>query len=201
MKTRASKAIHLLLILASSTAAGQTPTPTPPRSTPTGPVIHVEGTATNLDRIEGETISVDILRWSSDAERERLLEAYSQGEQQASDVLRNMESAGYIWRSGSGLGKFVKYAYRGTLPDGREQIVIVSDDDFGEWSRKPGLSPQGTMAPPITLFELRLPAKGPGEGRWSPSAKMGAHPNTRTLALGDFASAPVVVKNVTKRMP
>lgn len=203
-----SHSVHTLLNLvftcgvAITPALAQTPKPTPspapaanPGSTSTGIVAHFRATAANLERVSGETITIDIRRWSTDEERGKLFTAYSQGAQQAAEGLQKAESVGYIWRSGSGLGQSVRYAFDTKLPDGRQRIVLVTTDNILEWNRKPGTT-SNEPAPPLTVVELRLPAAGPGEGKLS--AKVRPDAAGQLLTVDGYETAPVAFRGVTR---
>jgi hypothetical protein len=190
----------LALGLAATPALAQTPKPTPspaatPASTTTGIVAEFKGTAANLERVAGETVTIDIRRWSTDEERGKLFTAYSQGAQQAADGMQKAESVGYIWRSGSGLGVSVRYAFDTKLPDGRQRVVLVTTENILEWNRRPG-SPSTEPAPPLTVVELRLPAAGPGEGKLS--AKVRADSAGQLLTVDGYETAPIAFRGVTR---
>lgn len=181
-------------------ALAQTAKPAPtapaaPASATTGIVASFKGTAANLERVAGETITIDIRRWSTDEERGKLFAAYSQGAQQAAEGMQKAESVGYIWRSGSGLGQSVRYAFDTKLPDGRQRVVLVTTDNILEWNRRPGAA-SSEPAPPLTVVELRLPAAGPGEGKLS--AKVSADSAEKLLAIDGYEGAPVVFRGVTR---
>lgn len=161
----------------------------------TGIVATFKGTAANLERVAGETITVDIRRWSTDEDRAKLLAAFSQGVQQAADSMQKAESIGYLWRSGSGLGQSIRHALEAKLPDGRQRVILVTTDNLSEWNRRPGPTPAEPAAP-LTVIELRLPATGPGEGKFS--SKIGVDAASKLLTIEGYEAAPVVFKGVTR---
>lgn len=190
----------LTLLVSLTPALAQTAKPAPsPASTPsaatTGIVAGFKGTAANLERVAGETITIDIRRWSTEEERGKLFTAYSQGPQQAAEGMQKAESVGYIWRSGSGLGQSVRYAFDTKLPDGRQRVVLVTTDNILEWNRRPG-TVSSEPAPPLTVVELRLPASGPGEGKMS--AKVQTDAAGQLLSIDGYDAAPVVFRGVTR---
>lgn len=190
--------LALGLGLAPAIAQTTKPTPSPaaaPAPATTGIVAHFRGTAVNLERVAGETITIDIRRWSTDDERAKLFAAYSQGAQQAAEGMQKAESVGYIWRSGSGLGQSVRYAFDTKLPDGRQRVVLVTTDNILEWNRRPGTA-STEPAPPLTVLELRLPAAGPGEGKLS--AKVRADSAGQLLTVEGYETAPLALRGVTR---
>src|SRR5437762_9673326 len=53
----------------------------------------------------GATVTIDVLRWSTDEEAQKLLAAFKdKGEKQWADVLQAEPSLGYLWASGESLG-------------------------------------------------------------------------------------------------
>lgn len=160
-----------------------------------GIVAEFKGTAINLERVEGETITIDIRKWSSDEDRAKLFDAFSQGAEKAAEGMTKAESVGYVWRSGSGLGQSIRYAFDGKLPNGGQRVVLVTTDNLNEWNRRPGPAP-ADPAPPLTVIELRLPASGAGEGKFS--SKIGADASSKLLTIEGYDAAPTVFKSVTR---
>lgn len=190
--------VALGLSLAPALAQTNKQTPSPagaPAAATTGIVAHFTSTAVNLERVAGETITIDIRRWSTDEERTKFLAAYSQGAQQAAEGMQKAESVGYIWRSGSGLGQSVRYAFDTKLPDGRQRVVLVTTDNILEWNRRPG-SVSTEPAPPLTVVELRLPTTGPGEGKLS--AKVRVDSAGQLLTVDGYETTPIAFRGVTR---
>lgn len=191
---RAPILVNLFLTTAAGLAPAAAQTTGAAAAAPTGIVAEFKGTAANLERVAGETLTIDIRRWSTDDERGKLFTAYAQGAPQAAESMQKAESVGYIWRSGSGLGQSVRYAFDTKLPDGRQRVVLVTTDNLAEWNRKPGAPSE--PAPPVTVVELRLPASGPGEGKFS--SKIGTDAANRLLTIDGDEAAPVVMRGVTR---
>ena len=73
-------------------------------------------------------------------------------------TLQDTPTVGYIW-TGASLGYTLKYAHRQTLPDGSEQVVVVTDRPLGSWERTgPWKASTGSAEAdrPITVIELHL---------------------------------------------
>ena len=152
---RAPILVNLFLTTAAGLAPAAAQTTGAAAAAPTGIVAEFKGTAANLERVAGETLTIDIRRWSTDDERGKLFTAYAQGAPQAAESMQKAESVGYIWRSGSGLGQSVRYA-----------------------------------------FDTKLPASGPGEGKFS--SKIGTDAANRLLTIDGYEAAPVVMRGVTR---
>src|SRR5207245_8393560 len=74
-----------------------------------------------------DPLKIDLLRWSTDAEREQVFNALSdKGEKEFMDVLSKQPTLGYIWTSESA-GYSVRYAFQTSMPDGSERVIIATD--------------------------------------------------------------------------
>jgi hypothetical protein len=148
---------------------------------------------------KSDTLKVDLLRWSTDMERDQLVSALAKSEKDFLDALAKQPSAGYLWTGGS-VGVTVRYAYRLPL-EGGDRVILAADRRLnsggpGVWKATSG---PGEHDYPFTLIELRI-AKGVGEGRMSLAGAVGVDGEAKTVALDSYASAPVLLKNV-KREP
>jgi hypothetical protein len=166
-------------------------------------VARFSATTTGIDIGTGEagksdTLKVDLLRWSTDTERDQLVSALAKSEKDFLDALMKQPSAGYLWTGGS-VGVTVRYAYRLPL-EGGDRVILAADRRLnsggpGDWKAASG---PGAHDYPFTLIELRI-AKGVGEGRMSLAGAVGVDAEAKTVALDGYASA-AVLKNV-KREP
>ena len=113
-------------------------------------------------------------------------------------ALGRAPTLGYIWTNDV-TGYSIKYAYRASLPDGGERIILASDRRLGAYS--PGWKPT-VQAPPtdyeFTVIEMRLNAKGTGEGKTSLTTKVVVDNEAKTIALEDYAGAPAIFQNVKR---
>jgi len=103
---------------------------------------------------------------------------------------------GYIWTD-EATGYSIKYAYRLPLPAGGERIVLATSRALG------GGSIQWKPTEPatdyeFTVIELRLNAKGLGEGKTSLTSKVIVDNDAKTLAIENYTAAPVILQNVKK---
>jgi hypothetical protein len=158
---------------------------------------HFTGTSVNVTGA-GDALQIDLLRWSSDAEREQFIAAAEKGDKELQSMLEKGQTLGYVWTSESA-GYSVRYAYRTKMPDGTERMVIATDRALGSWNPqiwKPVGAVKGNEYP-FTVLELRITPKG-GEGKASLLAKVIVDKAAKTLALDGYATAPVVLKNVKR---
>lgn len=158
------------------------------------------GTVVNLTSGTGQTLKINVFQWSPDKERERLVEAVpGKGDTQLQEALKTAPSAGYIWTDES-LGYTLRYAYRISQPNGGERIILATERLLGSWSGTPwkvANEKQATKSE-FTVIELRLNAKGQGEGKMSQAAAVTVDAQAKTIALEAYEAAPMLLKNVRR---
>jgi hypothetical protein len=111
-------------------------------------------------------------------------------------ALTKAPTIGYIWTD-EVTGYSIKYAYRIPLPAGGERVVLVTSRALGagsiQWKPTEPVTDYG-----FTVIELRLNAKGLGEGKTSLTSKVIVDNEAKTLAIENYAAAPVILQNVKK---
>ena len=167
----------------------------------------ITATTVNMDPA-GQDLKFDILRWSSDDDRQAVIgllmhTATEQGEHATLSDLIALPSLGYVWLAGSGVGYSLKYAHRVVTPDGGERLTFVTGRRLGAYSRTPCTS---TVAPgdpdrPFTVIELRLGGSGEGEGTMSLAADIVVDEKTGTVGLANYDTAPVLLESVKRQAP
>lgn len=182
--------------------APQKPATPQPQKQATGPLKFENFTATTTNMAVGnaETIKINVSSWTAAAEREKLLAVLQQkGEEQLLETLKAAPSAGYIWTSES-LGYSLRYAHKMTLPNGGERIIVATDRPLGAWSRTAwkAAASKDAKESQLTLIEMRLNRQGRGEGKMSLAGKIVAEADGNTLALDNYASAPVLLKGAMR---
>ena len=113
-------------------------------------------------------------------------------------AIGNAPTVGYIWTD-EVVGYSLKYAQRIPFSDGGERIILVTDRRLGGYTNS--WKPTGTAAPTnyeFTLVELRLDAKGAGEGKTSLTTKVVADSAEKALVLEDYSGTPVMFAGVKK---
>src|SRR5262245_10385 len=174
----------------------------PPRA------AHIEkysATTVNLKRGDGEPLSIRVSRWSTDTEREHitklLVDKGKGGDEEMQYPLGVAPTLGYIWTS-EATGYSLRYAVRLRTPDGGERIILATDRRLGALSREPWQASRADVPEyEYTLLELRLNGRGIGEGKMSLGAKVGVDQTAMTMALEDYAAAPVLLKDVKRVGP
>ena len=110
-------------------------------------------------------------------------------------ALQSAAGVGYLWSSES-VGYSLRYAHRTTQADGRVQIVLATDRRLGSFddSWKPATGERNDY--PFTVIELRLTPAMMGEGKASLTGSVSIDGAANTIALEDYATLPVTLKNV-----
>jgi hypothetical protein len=143
--------------------------------------------ATNLDIV--------IERWTTDAERQRLLEALKQGQRAALEVVRDLPRVGYIRTPGS-LAWDLHYAHQMPGEDGGRRIFLATDRpiSFAEEVGRPR-----TIEYPFTFVEMRVDEDGNGEGKLSRATKVVASDDGRFVQLENYEVQPVELSEVKRK--
>jgi hypothetical protein len=146
----------------------------------------------------GQDLKIDLSRWSSDEERAKLIAALKDNNEKAlAETIQKAVSLGTIWTNES-LGYTVRYAYRDTMPNGSERVILATDGRLGSWSGqvwKP-LHGSGTPDYPFTVIELRLGRAATGEGKMSIAGKVVSDEAAQTIALADYDTSPTLLRPV-----
>ena len=113
-------------------------------------------------------------------------------------AINKAPTIGYIWTD-EVTGYSIKYAWRMPMPSGGERIILATSRALG--AQSPQWKPTGGEAATdyeFIVIELRLNAKGLGEGKTSLTAKVIVDNEAKTIALENYAVAPVILQNVKK---
>jgi hypothetical protein len=169
-------------------------------------------------------LTIELFRWSTDAERAPLLAALSApppappvsvaapagragrggrgGRGPAPPLSRSARLTAAVKAAptfgfiwgGGPTGYSIKYAWHSTASDGTERIVLVTDRRLG--AHQPPW-PQGSAAAgdaDFTVIEARLDGRGRGEGKTSLTAAVVVDAAAKTLTLDAYAAAPALLE-------
>lgn len=163
-----------------------------------GPIERITATTVNVTGA-GDPLKIDLLRWSTDAEREQLLSSLVKSDKDLATALEKAPTLGYVWTSESA-GYSIRYAHHLTTPDGSERIIIATDRALGSWDPRIWKAPSSTGKTdyPFTVIELRFNRQGIGEGKASVLTKVVADNAAKTIALDNYTAAPIVLKTVKR---
>lgn len=164
---------------------------------------------------DGEMLRIDVLKWSSDGERNEVVallgDDYWGGDSAAAETdeagdgedpevafrhaMDVLPTVGYVWPGSSSLGFSVKYAERATGPDGGERITLVTSRRLGDYALEPWKAADASreVAEPFTVIVLRLGGDGTGDGTMSFAAEPLLNPVDGTVSLAQDETAPVLL--------
>ena len=111
-------------------------------------------------------------------------------------ALQQAPTVGYLWSS-EVAGYAVRYAVKLTRPDGVERIILITSRRLGATNDlwKP-VGPRAPSTYDFSVIELRVNAKGEGEGKASLMGKVVPDGAAKVVGLEDYNALPVVLKNV-----
>jgi hypothetical protein len=154
------------------------------------------GFAINMDgAVNTAVIDFTIERWSTDAERTKLLslvpEEYK-SPQKLVDALQDMPTVGHI-RTPQTLSWQLRYARQFKLAEGGRRIVVVTDRPIGFREAR---NQSRSMDYPFSILEIRLNAKGEGEGKIFGGSKIYIEDNE--LVVENWGTQPTRFNNIRK---
>ncbi|MEO8480912.1 MAG: hypothetical protein ABI634_01810 [Acidobacteriota bacterium] len=140
-------------------------------------------------------VSIVISRWSTDAERDALVNALREkGPDAVLDKLKDMPRAGSIAAAGS-IGQEIHFARRVLGPNNTERVVLITDRPMSIWEMRSG---SRTLDYPFTLVELRVGSDGKGEGKASVATKVIFDKDSNNVVLENYDIQPIGLQNVTR---
>ena len=143
----------------------------------------------------GSMATINIYRWSSDAERDEILgviKSATAGDREVAQALRGQEKAGYAFLAGK-QGYPLRYAREFKMADGKRQIILATDRpvSFQE-------AYQSSMAGDfdVSIIILNLDENGKGDGILSVGTEVKWDDKTNKLEPTNMSSQPVKLTNV-----
>jgi hypothetical protein len=153
-------------------------------------------TAVNMSgvgRTGAGTLEIGIERWSTDAERDRLVETLTtKGHEALLDRLRDLPRVGYI-RTPTSVGWDLHFARAHKLDDGGRQIIIATDRPMG--FREAANRPR-SFDYPFTLLDIRFNGDGKGVGKMAFASKITHNKKTGAIEIENFGIEPVRLTDV-----
>ena len=155
-------------------------------------------TALAANTNNGGTAQIEIAvdRWSTPAERARLVETLrGKGPDKLLSVLQSMPKVGFL-RQTSSIGWDLRYAHKEAIPDGGgERVVVATDRPIGNWE---AVNQPRTIDYPFTFIELRVDKNGEGEGKMSIATKIIMDSEANIVTLEHYEISPVRLTNVKR---
>ena len=140
-------------------------------------------------------IEIVIDRWSTEAERQRLLSALTKGQNETVKALRDLPRVGSI-RTPGALAWDLHYAHQMRGEDGGRRIVLATDRPVSAWE---AINQPRTIDYPFTFIELQVNNSGEGEGKLSRATRVVASDDGRFVHLENWETQPVDLTQVKRR--
>ena len=143
--------------------------------------------------IKSGTVQITIERLSTPEQRAQLIAAFQKGGQdELLKELTKMPKVGYI-RIPQTLAYDLHYAYEWPAQDGGRTIVIATNRKISAWEAR---NQPRSMDYPFELIQIKLDAKGEGEGKLSFATKIYVDEDSKSIALENYGTTPVMLKDV-----
>lgn len=197
-----------------------------------GGAVNLTATLANVASAP-DSIRIEILRWSTDEERDRLMAAWNQitagggrgaekgagkgaakagrGAAKAdpnpavtpdaslAKALEEAATVGYLWSSETA-GYALRYAGKVDAADGSRRIVLVTQRKLGAMNARWTPTIDGPAnSYEFSVIELRLNAKGEGEGKISLTGKIVPDAVAKMVSVENYAALPAVLRDVRIR--
>ena len=138
------------------------------------------------DRSMSGVIQITIDRWSTEAERNTLIDAFdSKGQDGLLRELERMKPAGYI-KLPTTLGYDLRYTREVRNPEGGRRIIVGTDRRM---TASEEINRPITTDYPFTIIELRVNNGNIGEGRLSALTKIKTNKKEGTIELEAYGDA------------
>jgi hypothetical protein len=151
--------------------------------------------AMNTNRGAAGNIDIQVDRWSSDAEHDKLIAALTtKGADTLLEVLTDLPVKGNFRAPGQ-LGWDIRFARHYPTDDGGERVVLATDRPIGflEAANQPR-----SIAYPFTIIEMQLNRAGEGDGRMSLATKVILDKKKNRITLENFDLQPVLLTQVKR---
>ena len=140
------------------------------------------------------TVIISVDRWSTPEERRALVSAYREkGAEGLRDALQKIEPLGRI-RTPDSIGYDVRYAHQVALPGGGRRILVGTERPI---AARELLAGARSTDYPFTVVEMRLDAKGEGQGKLSIATRVVGEGDA--VELENYDAAPVQLTRIRAR--
>jgi hypothetical protein len=147
--------------------------------------------------VKSGTVYITIERWSTPEERAQLSAAFRQGGQdEVLKVMQKMPKVGIMILPTATFAYTLHYAFQFPAPDGGRNIVIATHREIGPGDE---LSMILNKDYPFELIQMRLDAKGEGEGKLAFATKI-YMTDDGNIAVENYGTTPVQMKNVKSKV-
>jgi len=154
------------------------------------------------NRPSSAQLNIRIERWSTDAERDKLLAILKQQQsniastnQELLKALQQMPSVGSI-REATTLAWDLRFARQAPLDDGGRRIVLGTDRPMPFWEV---VNQPRSSEYPFTLIEMRVDKENRGEGKLLADTRLFIDPQSHDVVLEHYDLQPVRLTQVGPR--
>ena len=138
-------------------------------------------------------VFVNIDRWSSAREREKLVTAFrTKGQAQLLHALESSPKVGFI-RLPNTPERDLRYAFASSLPGGGRRVLLATDRPIGFEEEA---SASRRLEYPFTLIEIRFDTQGVGVGKMAVYAKVALSSDKQSIELENYGTEPVRLTDV-----
>jgi len=171
-----------------------------------GDKVRITGWALSMSTVApgaNQTIRITIDRWSTAAQRDRLIQVFLDKKQDG--LLRALEDEPELGRFNfpgyqgpdpnktMSLGTDIRYAMNHPAEEGGRRIVIITPRVIGF---RESVNRPRTIDYPFTLFEMRFDRNGKGEGRMAVATQILFDKKKQAIELENYSSEPVRLQNL-----
>jgi hypothetical protein len=151
----------------------------------------------NLNAGRAGVVQITIDKWSPDAARQTLIQAFTEkGQDEMLKVLLKMPRLGFI-RLPNTMGHDIHYAVQQPLPDGGRRVIVVTDRPIGFAEAR---NSSRSMDYPFTMVEFRFNTAGVGEGRMSTGTQIVKSKDGTHLELETWQNTPTMFTQVQSKV-
>jgi len=163
------------------------------------PIESFRAFAADLGTGKSGSVEIEVTRWSTDEERERLLTTLQEfGRDKLVDELQKIKPpVGWI-RTPTSLAYDLYYARDNRLPDGSRHIVLATNRRV---SFREVVNKTRSMDYQVTVIELHIGSDGKGEGKIVPAAKISWDNAAKKIEIENYEALPVDLLQVTAKRP
>jgi len=152
-------------------------------------------TAMNLNRGAAGIIEIVVNRWSSDKDRDKLMQVMAtKGPEKLLDAVQDMPRMGYF-RTPDSIGWDIHYARRRATAEGGERIVLITDRRVSFWE---AANQPRSIDYPFTVIEMQMNRDGEGQGTMSIATKIVLDKEHNTVTLENFETSPVLLTQIKR---
>jgi hypothetical protein len=176
-----------------------------------GEKLHFTAFAVNLSNIAtGATLllEIDVNSWTTDAERETLVQTATAKENNQDALLkalRGMPKRGRMWAPqwqgpdplNARLGWDIRYAHLTPTDEGGRRVILATDRYVGFWEAR---NQPRTIDYPFTLIQIEVDRDGRGQGKMSVATRIRFDEARKVVELENYTSEPVRLNDVKMTM-